>query len=177
MNETIIKFLKEKNKRNVFSYAYKSSSGNDILHLEFLNIDDVPTEDIIKSGVLIYNNDNELIQGDFSKFVTIYSSKDNVFELSVSEVYTEPDTSMDVENNYSEEQLLEIEKDKKRNEITSNITALKNQLDSTDYRIIKTYEYYLVDKSSEYDIKALHDEREKIRNDINSLEEELETLN
>lgn len=177
MNETIIKFLKEKKKRNVFSYAYKSSSGNVILHLEFFNIDDVPTKDIITSGVLIYNNDNELIQGDFSKFVTIYKSKDNIFELSVSEVYAEPDTSTVVENNYSEEQLLEIEKNKKKNEITSNIIALKNQLDSTDYRIIKTYEYYLVGKSSEYDINALHNEREKIRNDINFLEEELEALN
>lgn len=177
MNETIIKFLKEKKKRNVFSYAYKSSSGNIILHLEFFNIDDVPTEDIITSGVLIYNNDNELIQGDFSKFVTIYKSKDNIFELSVSEIYTEPDTSTVVENNYSEEQLFEIEKNKKKNEIASNITALKNKLDSTDYRIIKTYEYYLVGKNSEYDINVLHNEREKIRNDINSLEEELETLN
>ena len=33
MNESIIRFLKEDNKRNVFSYGYKSSSGNDILHL------------------------------------------------------------------------------------------------------------------------------------------------
>lgn len=176
MNETIIRFIKEKNKRNVYSYAYKSSNGNDILHLEFFNTDDIPNEEIIKSGVLIYNNDNGLIQGDFSKFITIYKSKDNIFDLSVDEVYTESETTI-TKKEYTEEELLEINKSKRKAELNYKIVNLKNQISSTDYRIIKVYEYSLVGEDAGYDIEALHEERKNLRNEINAFEEELEALN
>lgn len=43
---------------------------------------------------------------------------------------------------------------------------LKRQLDSTDYKIIKSYEYYLAGLETPYDISELHTEREAIREKI-----------
>ena len=40
---------------------------------------------------------------------------------------------------------------------------LKRQLDSTDYKIIKSYEYQLAGLETPYDISELHAEREAIR--------------
>ena len=41
---------------------------------------------------------------------------------------------------------------------------------SSNYKIIKCYESSLVNEDTEYDIKALHDERQKIRDEINTIE-------
>lgn len=43
---------------------------------------------------------------------------------------------------------------------------LKRQLDSTDYKIIKAYEYQLAGLETPYDIAELHAEREAIREQI-----------
>jgi hypothetical protein len=43
------------------------------------------------------------------------------------------------------------------------IRALEAQLTETDYQIIKCYEYSLVGLELPYDIQALHEEREAIR--------------
>lgn len=177
MNESIIRFLKENNKRNVTSYGYKSSSGNDILHLEFFNTDDIPAEEVIKSGVLIYNPDNDLIQGDFSEFVTIYKHEENIYELSIDEVYVEPPVIVESIKEYTDEELKEIEKNNKINDLNSQINDLKRQLDSTDYMIIKSYEYSLVGEETGYDIKTLHKERDVIREQINNLENMISELN
>ena len=177
MNESVIMFLKEDTKRNVYSYAYKSAKGNDILHLEFFNMDDVPSEDVIKSGVLIYNSDNDLVQGDFSDFNTIFKSKENVYELSINEIYEEQKSIVIPEKEYTAEELAELEKNKKIDDINFKIVKLKNQIDTTDYKIIKAYEYSLVGEDTGYDINALHVERENIRKQINDLEDELVSLN
>lgn len=50
------------------------------------------------------------------------------------------------------------------------ISALKAELTDTDYMIIKAYEYTLVGLEVEYDIVALHAERQAIRDEINALE-------
>jgi len=52
------------------------------------------------------------------------------------------------------------------------IISLKAILDSTDYKILKCYEYQLVNKEPPYDIEALHISREATREQINELEGE-----
>lgn len=50
------------------------------------------------------------------------------------------------------------------------IELLKSQLTSTDYQIIKCYEYSLAGLELPYDIQTLHTEREAIREQIRELE-------
>ena len=57
--------------------------------------------------------------------------------------------------------------------INAQINAIKEQIRSTDYQIIKSYEYSLVGKETEYDIVALHTERQAQRDQINALQEQL----
>jgi hypothetical protein len=53
---------------------------------------------------------------------------------------------------------------------TRQIELLKSQLTSTDYQIIKCYEYSLAGLELPYDIQTLHTEREAIREQIRELE-------
>ena len=50
------------------------------------------------------------------------------------------------------------------------IKELKEQLASTDYKVLKCYEYQLVGLELPYDIIALHAEKEILREQINQLE-------
>ena len=50
---------------------------------------------------------------------------------------------------------------------------LRSELAATDYKIIKCYEYSLVNEEMPYDVAKLHAERQTIRDQINTLEEEL----
>lgn len=50
------------------------------------------------------------------------------------------------------------------------LKSLKSQLSSTDYQIIKCYEYSLAGLELPYDIQTLHTEREAIREQIRELE-------
>lgn len=52
------------------------------------------------------------------------------------------------------------------------LTDLKAQLTSTDYQVIKCYEYSLAGLALPYDIATLHEEREALRVQIRELEEE-----
>lgn len=54
--------------------------------------------------------------------------------------------------------------------VEEQITSLKEQLSSTDYKIIKCSEAQLVGEELPYDIAALHAERQSIRDKINELE-------
>lgn len=53
------------------------------------------------------------------------------------------------------------------------IQTLKEQLTSTDYKVIKCSEYSLANLDAPYDITALHTERQALRDKINSLEIEI----
>lgn len=57
--------------------------------------------------------------------------------------------------------------------IETQIDELKEQLTATDYKVTKCYECSLVGETLPYDIQALHDERQAIRDEINRLEEML----
>ena len=54
--------------------------------------------------------------------------------------------------------------------IMAKIEALKNQLDETDYMIIKASEYQLLGLEIPYDMESLHAERQTVRDKINELE-------
>lgn len=55
--------------------------------------------------------------------------------------------------------------------VATEIERLKTELTSTDYQIIKSYEYTLADQPSPYDISTLHTERQELRNRIKELEQ------
>ncbi len=52
------------------------------------------------------------------------------------------------------------------------LIQLRIALKTTDYKIIKAYEYELAGLDIPYDIEALHIEREAAREEIRSLEEQ-----
>jgi hypothetical protein len=53
------------------------------------------------------------------------------------------------------------------------IKALEEKIASTDYQIIKCYEYSLAGLELPYDIQELHNSREAIRKQIRELEEQM----
>ena len=55
-------------------------------------------------------------------------------------------------------------------EVQEEIASLKAELQSTDYKIIKCSEAQLVGEELPYDIVALHEERQALRDKINELE-------
>lgn len=57
--------------------------------------------------------------------------------------------------------------------IKENIEALKKEIESTDYKIIKCIEYSLLNLDLPYDVKALHAERQNLRDQINEIEKTL----
>ena len=62
------------------------------------------------------------------------------------------------------------EQEAEENSIEQQIAELKSQLSATDYKIIKCSEAQLVGDELPYDIVALHEERQAIRDRINELE-------
>lgn len=60
--------------------------------------------------------------------------------------------------------------------IQGEIDAIKAELSETDYQVIKCYEGSLVGEELPYDIKALHEDRNEKRAQINALETNLTNL-
>jgi hypothetical protein len=60
--------------------------------------------------------------------------------------------------------------------IQGEIDAIKAGLSETDYQVIKCYEASLVGEELPYDIKALHEDRNEKRAQINALETNLTNL-
>ena len=58
----------------------------------------------------------------------------------------------------------------------NQIKALKEELDNTDYKVIKCYEAFLVGEDMPYNAQDLHATRQSIRDNINSLEVALKRL-
>lgn len=57
--------------------------------------------------------------------------------------------------------------------VTAEIDRLKTELTSTDYQVIKSYEYTLTGQPSPYDLSNLHSERQQLREQIRELEQRL----
>lgn len=60
--------------------------------------------------------------------------------------------------------------------IQGEIDAIKAELSETDYQVIKCYEASLVGEELPYDIKALHEDRNEKRAQINEFETNLTNL-
>ena len=57
--------------------------------------------------------------------------------------------------------------------VRGEIKEFKENLESTDYQIIKCFEYSLLNIDLPYDLEKLHTERQAMRDKINALEEAL----
>lgn len=55
--------------------------------------------------------------------------------------------------------------------VAAEIERLKTELTSTDYQIIKSYEYTLAAQPLPYDLDSLHSERQQLRERIRKLEQ------
>lgn len=67
----------------------------------------------------------------------------------------------------------EYETVKDAGKVKREISALKEELDSSDYKVIKCYEASLTGETMPYDAATLHSERQAIRDRINELQGEL----
>lgn len=114
--------------------------------------------------------------GDYSEYRTKYRDTDERgMYLSTGEVYVAPPAppEPEPEPEPTPEEIAERERHAHIAEINMQISGLKAQIDATDYRIIKAYEYSLVGLETEYDLTALHEERQALRDQINELEKTL----
>lgn len=115
-------------------------------------------------------------------FTTLYRNDEvtaayNGYQLSNDGSVYEPTKPEENIPELSDEEKAELDLRNQIMEKESQIRGLKESLSSTDYIIIKMYEYFLAGKTcSDYDIEAEHAERQALRDEINSLEQELTLL-
>lgn len=127
-----------------------------------------PTADNISGFTCYLDPQMEHMAGDYTNYRTRYRDSDeNGMYLSTGEVYVAPPTPPAPPEPERQEQITEIQ---------IQIAGLKAQIDATDYRIIKAYEYSQVGLETDYDLQALHLERQELRDQINELEQELEEI-
>ena len=113
-----------------------------------------------------------LDNGEYEAYTTLYRKGDGWYELSDDgSVYTEPVAPVQPEP--TEEELAEQARQQQISQVTAQIDDLKDQIAASDYKIIKTYEYALLGEQTEYDMEAVHAERQALRDQINDLETQL----
>lgn len=164
-------------------FSAKLKCVNDRVICEFESVEDADSSPI-SEGFIEINEHNDVVQGDFSEYKYIYKKEsDTIFVLTCDkdDVYVEPEISdeeaIDTSTEPTEEELAEIERNNKIVNINSQISLLKEQLDSTDYIFIKCYEASLAgEEINEYDLGSIHNTRQSLREQINSLEAELQNL-
>ncbi len=130
------------------------------------------------SGFRLYLRDNEdypLDNGEYEAYTTLYRQGAGWYELSNDgSVYQEVAPVQPEEP--TEEELAEMARQQEIADICSQISNLKAKISDTDYKVIKAYEYSLVGILTEYDMEALHQERQILRDKINELETQLSEL-
>ena len=103
---------------------------------------------------------------DYSAFTTVYKEIENGCQFSNNgSVYVEP-----IVPEPTAEELAEMEEQERIANINAQINNLKEQLASTDYKIIKCTECSMIGEEMPYDVNELHAERQVIRDEINLLE-------
>ena len=116
-----------------------------------------------------------LDNGEYAAYTTLYRKGDGWYELSDNgSVYVEPVAPVQPEP--TEEELAEMARQEQIRQVTAQINDLKEQIAASDYKVIKTYEYTLLGEQTEYDMEAVHAERQALRDQINSLETKLADL-
>lgn len=117
--------------------------------------------------------------GRYLDYTTVYRRMDDgsIILSNDGRVWMPPVVpELDPEPEPTWEELAEMERQEQIMSTQSEIDTLKLQLDSTDYKIVKTYEYSLVGMESDYDVDSLHAERQALRDQINAKEAELQSL-
>lgn len=138
-----------------------------------------PNNDILLSGYRLLNPSDDFsdMTGNiYINYTTLYRDvDDNTVMLSNDGSYIEPQTD---QYKPTEEELKAQEKELKIQGIKNKISELKAELSSTDYIFIKYAESNIVGDSitDEYDFEKLHEDRQKIRDNINVLESELSNM-
>ena len=116
-----------------------------------------------------------LDNGEYAAYTTLYRKGDGWYELSDDgSVYIEPVEPVQPEP--TEEELAEYARQQQISQVIAQIDDLKARIAASDYKIIKTYEYTLLGEQTEYDIEAVHAERQALRDQINTLETQLADL-
>lgn len=116
-----------------------------------------------------------LDNGEYAAYTTLYRKGDGWYELSYDgSVYIEPVEPVQPEP--TEEELAEQARQQQISQVIAQIDDLKARIAASDYKIIKTYEYTLLGEQTEYDIEAVHAERQALRDQINTLETQLADL-
>ena len=128
------------------------------------------TEPVLTGFRLYLDPDGKypLDNGEYESYTTLYRQGDGWYELSNDgTVYQEVAPVQPAELTEEQKQIADIR---------SQISSLKAQITATDYQVIKSYEYSLVGLDSNYDIEALHQSRQDLRDQINELEAQLAEL-
>lgn len=116
-----------------------------------------------------------LDNGEYAAYTTLYRKGDGWYELSDDgSVYIEPVEPVQPEP--TDEELAEQARQQQISQVIAQIDDLKARIAASDYKIIKTYEYTLLGEQTEYDIEAVHAERQALRDQINTLETQLSDL-
>lgn len=116
-----------------------------------------------------------LDNGEYAAYTTLYRKGDGWYELSDDgSVYIE--TVEPVQPEPTDEELAEQARQQQISQVIAQIDDLKARIAASDYKIIKTYEYTLLGEQTEYDIEAVHAERQALRDQINTLETQLADL-
>ena len=116
-----------------------------------------------------------LDNGEYAAYTTLYRKGDGWYELSDDgSVYIEPVEPVQPEP--TDEELAEQARQQQISQVIAQIDDLKARIAASDYKIIKTYEYTLLGEQTEYDIEAVHAERQALRDQINTLETQLADL-
>lgn len=164
-----IKFKDKKTPIRADVYAVRAG----IVNVRALNVADY-------SGFRMYaDSDMQMLMGDYTGYTTKYKDSDESgMYASTGEVYQEPEPIPEPEPapEPTPEEQAERERQEKIMALQEEISTLKMQIDSTDYKIIKSYEYSQVGLKTEYDMEELHQERQEIRDEINVLEEKLNNI-
>ena len=117
-----------------------------------------------------------LDNGEYAAYTTLFRECDGWYELSDDgSVYTEPEVAP-VQPELTEEEKVELARQQQISQVITQIDDLKARIAASDYKIIKTYEYTLLGEQTEYDIEAVHAERQALRDQINARETQLSDL-
>lgn len=112
---------------------------------------------------IVDENFNTITEYDLSKgrLEETFTIKEDVTPIDNIEKFAWADEDYEKVQMYIPNRILTTEE---------QILTLKNDLSSTDYQIIKCYEYQLLGQELPYDINELHIARQAIRDKINELE-------
>ena len=117
-----------------------------------------------------------LDNGEYEAYTTLFREGDGWYELSNDgSVYTEPEVAP-VQPELTEEEKAELARQQQISQVIAQIDDLKARIAASDNKINKTYEYTLLGEQTEYDIEAVHAERQALRDQINTLETQLADL-